>query len=60
MPFAIHLAEGIYIHAWKRVTWYGESHGCFRLPWLASWISFKNIKNEERIPVIFTGYDVSF
>ncbi len=60
MPFAIHLDGWYFIHRWKVVTWYPASHWCFRLKWLASWINFKNIKYNEEIPVIFTGYDTSF
>jgi len=60
MPFAIHLDGWFYIHWGKIVDWNPQSHWCFRLPGLASWMNFKNIKVNEKIPVIFTGYDVSF
>ncbi len=60
MPFAIHLDGWFYIHWGKIVDWNPQSHWCFRLPGLASRMNFKNIKTNEKIPVIFTGYDVSF
>jgi len=60
MPFSIHLDWWYFIHWWKIVTWKPASHWCFRLKWLPSWINFKNIKTNEKIPVIFTGYKKSF
>ncbi len=60
MPFAVYLDWWIFIHRGKIVDGNPQSHWCFRLRWLSSWINFKNIKYDEKIPVIFTGYDDEF